>query len=250
MGPSPSQKHPPPTPSDGRPSDEPTHTTPGPKRAIALLTPKAEATIPRDLEGENHLMVERLTEHVLIAAMYATASASRLWEDRPSPPLAQAAQDAPDTGPTAEDIDRILNMRAPPKTHPQVRPIRLVSWEAMDAPPATTEVHILKHPDTWWTVEWDDHGKVRLATAHVPDNVVPPPPRGEAAWEVLHYALYCAQGALEPPPPRNAPQRGHATPPATRPTCAAMEQAPGAGCSPGPRTRRTPCRRPRKCLTS
>ena len=54
------------------------HATPGPKRAIALLTLKAEATIPRDLEGENHLMVEGLTEHVLIAAMYATASASRL----------------------------------------------------------------------------------------------------------------------------------------------------------------------------
>ena len=89
-------------------------------------------------------MVEGLTEHVLIAAMYATASASRLWEDRPSPPLAHAAQDAPDTGPTAEDIHQILNMRAPPKTHPAVRPIQLVSWDAMDAPPTTMEVHILK----------------------------------------------------------------------------------------------------------
>ena len=71
VGPSPFQKRPPHTPSDGRPPDEPTHTTPGPKRAIALLTLKAEATMPRDLEGENHLMVEGLTEHVLIAAMYA-----------------------------------------------------------------------------------------------------------------------------------------------------------------------------------
>ena len=158
VGPSPFQKRPPHTPSDGRPPDEPTHATPGPKRTIALLTLKAEAAIPRDLEGENHLMVEGLTEHVLIAAMYATASASRLWEDRPSPPLAQAPQDAPDTGPTAEDIHQILNMRAPPKTHPAVRPIQLVSWDAMDAPPTTTEVHILKHRDTWWTVEWDDHG--------------------------------------------------------------------------------------------
>ena len=165
-------------------------------------------------------MVEGLTEHVLIAAMYATASASRLWEDRPSPPLAQAAQDAPDTGPTAEDIHQILNMRAPPKTHPAVRPIQLVSWDAMDAPPTTTEVHILKHRDTWWTVEWDDHGKVRRATAHAPDGEVPPPPRGgdrlrlaariphapEAAWEALHYALYWAQGAPEGPhPPERTP---------------------------------------------
>ena len=69
VGPSPFQKRPPHTPSDGRPPDEPTHATPGPKRAIALLTLKAEAAIPRDL------MVEGLTEHVLIAAMYATASA-------------------------------------------------------------------------------------------------------------------------------------------------------------------------------
>ena len=76
MGPSPFQKRPPHTPSDGGPSDELTHTTPGPKRAITLLTLKAEATIPGDLEGENHLMVEGLTEHVLIAAIYATASAS------------------------------------------------------------------------------------------------------------------------------------------------------------------------------
>ena len=220
VGPFPFQKRPPHTPSDGRPPDEPTHATPGPKRAIALLTLKAEAAIPRDLEGENHLMVEGLTEHVLIAAMYATASASRLWEDRPSPPLAQAAQDAPDTGPTAEDIHQILNMRAPPKTHPAVRPIKLVSWDAMDAPPATTEVHILKHRDSWWTVEWDDHGKVRRATAHAPDGEVPPPPRGgdrlrlaariphapEAAWEALHYALYWAQGAPEGPlPPERTP---------------------------------------------
>ena len=219
VGPSPFQKHPPHTPSDGRPPDEPTRTTPGPKRSIALLTLKAEATIPRGLEGENHLMVEGLTEHVLIAAMYATASASRLWEDRPSPPLAQAAQDAPDTGPTAEDTHQILNMGAPRKTHLQVRPIQLVSWDAMDAPPTTTEVHILKHRDTWWTVEWDDDGKVRRAMAHAPDDDVPPTPRGgdrlrlaarvplpEAAWEALHYALYWAQGAPEGPlPPERTP---------------------------------------------
>ena len=149
VGPSRFQKRPPHIPSCGRPPDEQTHATPGPKRAIALLTLKAEATIPRDVEGQNHLMVEGLTGHVLIAAMYATASASRLWEDHPSRPLAQAAQDAPDTGPTAEDINQILNMRAPPKTHPQVRPIQLVDSDAMDAPPATTEVHILKHQDTW-----------------------------------------------------------------------------------------------------
>ena len=220
VGPSPFHKRPPHTPSDGRPPDEPTHTTPGPKRAIALLSLKAEATVPRDLEGENHLMVEGLTEHVLIAAMYAMASASRLWEDRPSQPLAQAAQDAPDTGPTAEDIHQILSMRAPPKTHSQVRSIQLVSWDAMDAPPTTTEVHILKHRDTWWTVEWDDHSKVRRATAHAPDDEVPPQPRGgdrlrpaariphapEAAWEALHYALYWAQGAPEGPlPPERTP---------------------------------------------
>ena len=46
-------------------------------------------------------MVEGLTEHVLVAAMYAAAAASRLWEDRPSPPLAQAPQNTPSRGPTA-----------------------------------------------------------------------------------------------------------------------------------------------------
>ena len=46
VGPSAFQKRPPHTPSDGRPPNEPTHATPGPKRAIALLTLKAEATIP------------------------------------------------------------------------------------------------------------------------------------------------------------------------------------------------------------
>ena len=90
----------------------------------------------------------------------------------------------------------------------------------MDAPPATTEVHILKQRDIWLTVEWDDHSKVRQATAHTPDDEVPPPPRGgdrlqlaarvlhtpEAAWEALHYALYCAQGAPEGPlPPERTP---------------------------------------------
>ena len=69
-------------------------------------------------------MAEGLTEHFLITAMYATAAASRLWEDRPPPPLAQAAQDAPSMGSTAEDIHQIFYMPAPP----------FVSWDAMDAP--------------------------------------------------------------------------------------------------------------------
>ena len=59
VGPSPFQRLPRSTPSDRRPPDEPTHATPGPKRAIALLTLKAEATMPRDLEGENHLIPGR-----------------------------------------------------------------------------------------------------------------------------------------------------------------------------------------------
>ena len=64
-------------------------------------------------------------------------------------------------------------------------------------------------------MEWDDHGKVRRATAHTPDDEVPPPSRGgdhlqlaarvphtpEAAWEALHYALCWAQGAPEGPLP-------------------------------------------------
>ena len=153
--------------------------------------------------------------------MYAAASASRLSEDRPSPPPAQVAQDALDAGPTAGDIERILSMRAPPKTHSQVGPIELVSWDAMDAPPATTEVHILKHRDTWWTVEWDDHSQVRRPTGHAPDDKVPPPPRGgdrlqlaarvphtpDSAWEPLHYALYWAQGAQGGPLPASTRQR-------------------------------------------
>ena len=46
VGPSPFQKRPPHTPSDGRPPDEPTHATPGPKRAIALLTLKGGSHHP------------------------------------------------------------------------------------------------------------------------------------------------------------------------------------------------------------
>ena len=132
-----------------------------------------EATIPRDLEGENHLVVKGLTEHVLVAAMYATAAASRLWEDRPSPPLALAGQDTPSPGPTAEDIHHVLLMRAPPKANPVVCPVQLIGWDAMDASPATTELHVLKHRETWCTVEWDDHGKLRQGTAHAPEDEVP-----------------------------------------------------------------------------
>ena len=95
-------------------------------------------------------------------------------------------------------------MRAPPNTKPVVRSIQLVGSDAMDASPATREVHILKHRDIWWTVEWDDSTMIRRAAAHAPDDEVPPPPRGgdrlrlatrvphtpEAAREALHYALY------------------------------------------------------------
>ena len=144
-----------------------------------------------------------------------------------SPALPQAAQDTPSTGPTTEDIHQLLNMRAPPKTHPVVRPIQLNSWGAMDAPPGTRGVHIVKHRDIWWTVEWEDHGKVRRAAAHASDDQVPPPPRGgdrlrlaarvphsrEAAWEALHYALYWAQGAPVGPLPsgRTTALTRHAT---------------------------------------
>ena len=88
-------------------------------------------------------MVDSLTEHVLIAAIYATAAASRLGEDRPSPPLAQALQEGSSPGPTAEDIHEILHMRALPKTHPVVRPTRRLG--AMDALPAH---HRISHPQT------------------------------------------------------------------------------------------------------
>ena len=134
-------------------------------------------------------MVEGLTDHVLVAAMYNTAAAPRLWEDCPSPALAQAAQDAPSPGPTAEDIHEVLLMRSPPKTHFVVCPIQLVSWDTIDAPPPTTEVHILKHRDTWWTVEWGDHSKVMRATAHAPDDEVPPLSRGGTACRLAH--MHC-----------------------------------------------------------
>ena len=97
----------------------------------------------------------------------------------------------------------------------------------MDVPPATTEVHILKYRESWWTVERDDQGKVRRATAHAPNDEVPSPPRGgdrlqlvarvphtpEAAWEALHHALFWAQGAPEGPlpPERNPAWTRHAT---------------------------------------
>ena len=52
VGLSPFQKRPPHTPFDGCPPDEPTHATPGPKRAIALLTLKAEAPSPETWRGK------------------------------------------------------------------------------------------------------------------------------------------------------------------------------------------------------
>ena len=152
--------------------------------------------------------------------MYATVAWSRLWDNCPSPPLGQAAQDAPSPGPAAQKIHQILHMRAPPKNHPVVRPIELVDWDAIDAPPPTAEVHILKHQDIWWTVECDDHRKVRRAAARATDNEPPPPPRGgdrlplatrvpqtpEAAGKALHYDPYCAQVAPGGPlPPERTP---------------------------------------------
>ena len=110
-------------------------STQGPKRAIVLFSLKAEATIPRDLDGENHIVVEGLTEHILTAARYAAAANAGLWEDRPAPPLAQATHNAPKPGPTAEEVHDVLNMWAPRKAHPMVRPICLIGWDAMDAPP-------------------------------------------------------------------------------------------------------------------
>ena len=91
----------------------------------------------------------------------------------------------------------------------------------MDAPLTTKEVRDVNIRDTRWTVQWDNHGKVRRATAHNSDNEVPPKPhRGdrlrlaarvlhipEMAWEALHDALYWAQRAPGGPVP---PERTHA----------------------------------------
>ena len=259
---SPFQKRPPHTPSDGRPPDEPTHATPGPKRAIALLTLKAAATILRDLEGENHLMVEGLTEHVLIAAMYATASASRLWEDRPSPPLAQAAQDAPDAGPTAEEIHQILNMREPRR--PTLRSAPSSSSAGTQwmppRPPRRSTSSSTGTPGGRWngttTARSDGQRHTPPTTKSRPHHAeetacdsphASPTPQRQPGKRCTTPSTG-RRGRQKAPSPRNAPQRGHATPPATRPTCAATGQAPGTGSSPGPRTRPTPCRSPRKCL--
>ena len=183
------------------------------------LNLKAEATIRRVLEGESHLMVEGLTEHILIAAMYATAAASRLWKDRPSPPLAQAVQDAPSTGPTAEDIHQVLPMRALSKTEPVVRAIQLVHWDAMDAPPATAEVHILKNRNIWGTVGRPPQGETgsstrprrrgpATATRQTPPATRqprPPQPRGSPGSAALRLLLG-AGGARRPPPPGRQPR--------------------------------------------
>ena len=122
-------------------------------------------------------MVDRLTEHLLIAAMYTTTAAALLWEDRPSSTLAQAAHDAPSPGLTPEGIHHVLLMQAPPKAHPLVCPVQLVGWDAMNAPPATAQVQVLRHGDTWWTVESGDDSKARRATAHTPNDEVAPRPR-------------------------------------------------------------------------
>ena len=149
--------------------------------------------------------------------MYATVPACRLWEDRPSSPLAQAAKDAPSPGPSAEDIHEVCHMRAPRKTLPVVGPVQLIGWDAMDDPPGH---HGSTHPQTPGHledsgVEWVDHGKVRRAAAHAPDDEVPPPQSSEdrlrlasrvpdspeAAWEALHGALHWAKGAPGSPLP-------------------------------------------------
>ena len=49
VGPSPSQKRPPNTPSEGRPQDVQTHATPGPNCAIALPTPPSPETWRRKI---------------------------------------------------------------------------------------------------------------------------------------------------------------------------------------------------------
>ena len=114
-------------------------------------------------------MVQGLIEQVRITAMYATAANADLWEDRPAPEV-HAAHTSTGQGPTMEDTNHVLNMRAPPKTHQVVRLIQLVSWNAMDAPPAIKEVHILKHRDARWTVERDNNGKARRATTPTPND--------------------------------------------------------------------------------
>ena len=255
VGPSPFKKHPPHTPSDGRPPDEPTHATPGPKRAIALLTLKAEATIPRDLEGENHLMVEGLTEHVLITAMYATSSASRLPEDRPSPPLAQAPPRTSTKSSTCEHPRRPTPKSAPSSSSAGT------PWTPRRPPRRSTSSNTGTPGGRWnGTTTARSYGQ-----RHTPPTTKSHPHHAEGtACDSPHTSptpqrqpgKRCAtpstgrRGRQKAPSPRNAPQRGHATPPATRPTCAATGQAPGTGSSPGPRTRPTPCRRPRKCLAS
>ena len=112
-------------------------------------------------------MLEGLTQHVLIAAIYATASASRRWEDRPSPPLAQAAQDVP---------ARALPPRTSTKSSTCEHPGRRTPWSASSSSSAGTQWTAPRSPrkstssNTRWTVDGDNHGKVRRAAAQAPDD--------------------------------------------------------------------------------
>ena len=73
-GPPPFHKRPPPPPPQPVRRLAPGPCTPqGPKWAIAMIPLKAEATMPTDLDGESHIVVDGLKEHILIMAMYAAA---------------------------------------------------------------------------------------------------------------------------------------------------------------------------------
>ena len=131
----------------------------------------------------------------------------------PSPTSGPSSAGPPDTGPTAKDIHQILNMQAPPKTHPQGQPHPARQLGRHGRPPGHNGG---SHPQTPGHLVDIGMGRPRQGQTGngtapttgmgplVTRRTCPPHPSCSLRSAALRPVLG-AGGAIGPPPPRTHP---------------------------------------------
>ena len=182
-----------------------------PPRALAHITVRPAAHLPKDFGTKRHVVLEGQANHIITAALYTLAAHERHWDPTAIPAMPPLPQ-----GPTDPvsplHIHQLLSRRATPHLHPSRIELTIASWDTLDKPPQQPAIHILRADAQWWVLHWA-HGVLMAAQAYTPEIDPEDPPRGRqrllqattltgcegAPWEALHTALYWAQGSPSGP---------------------------------------------------
>ena len=133
---------------------------PGPDRALLHFTMKHTAQLPTTLAGEEHFIVEGLTDDVITLAANTLAATTDAWDDAVGHPTARTdrVQETPDTL-TPDLVDHLVQLTSPLEQHNRkTEGPKVTDWTIFDKPPDAPTVTLTCHEHTWWVAQWNATG--------------------------------------------------------------------------------------------